>query len=133
MAFNGRTAKTIEEMVGVTGLEPATSRSRTVRSTSLSYTPLFMSIGMAGRSDRLSALNTPSRNCNQAAPEQASEPVSLVPCRGALLGDAAHRSDGGPIIRRTENSGAGHQDLGASRGDSGCVLDLDAAVHLDQT
>src|SRR4030095_12125165 len=26
-------------LVGVTGLEPATSRSRTVRSTSLSYTP----------------------------------------------------------------------------------------------
>ena len=32
------------EVVGVTGLEPATSRSRTVRSTSLSYTPAITSM-----------------------------------------------------------------------------------------
>ena len=79
-------------MVGVTGLEPATSRSRTVRSTSLSYTPPTRTTNsmVKRRMRTVPAHNTGMRICNHLATEKKAG-------RGAFHG---HRKQKSLVQRR---------------------------------
>ena len=117
----------LEEVVGVTGLEPATSRSRTVRSTSLSYTPVF-NMRWNGRSPlaRLGSL-THRR-------EIATKPVRISRrCNDRALGLAAHRADGLAIVGGREDTRSGHQDFSAGlRHARRRVLNFDPAIDLDE-
>jgi hypothetical protein len=74
-------------MVGVTGLEPATSRSRTVRSTSLSYTPPTRTTNsmVKRRMRTVPAHNTGMRICNHLATDQKAG-------RGAFRGHRKQKS-----------------------------------------
>ena len=84
-----------ERMVGVTGLEPATSRSRTVRSTSLSYTP--------SRTGRRPAPERPvnrSARCLTHRRRLANRGRCVTPTPRRLAADhAVDLVDGGAVAR----------------------------------
>ena len=126
-------------MVGATGFEPATSRSRTVRSTKLSHAPTLCTLynsrpRIANVKQRSSNLSTFINLTKLVSPINSINPITQLTLSLSLqfLYGLAHRADRGSVVGCFKYPRARNDDLGPGPDHAADIISLDPAIRLNE-